>query len=140
MQPDLRKKCVAGTAALTLGLAALAPPVQAQLPCGFSPPEGSPYSQEVWVDPINGNDGTAALGNPALPYRTISGARLGIAAAPAPETPSATFRYLVHLNPGIYSTATNGTIVITNGVGASGAILVVKVSRCAPSTGCSGRS
>src|SRR5262245_29933566 len=44
---------------------------EAQLTCGNPAVNGPPYNQEIWVDPVLGNDATAVVNNPFFPARTI---------------------------------------------------------------------
>lgn len=66
---------------------------------------GAPFV-EAWVDPCNGNDAVAALNFPPCqnaPFQTIEAAINALTIWAGPGSPG-----LVHCNPGIYATSTNG--------------------------------
>lgn len=66
---------------------------------------GGPPFIEVWVDACNGNDAAAQVGCSDRPFQTIGAAINSLLGFASPANPG-----LVHINPGIYSQATNGEV------------------------------
>jgi hypothetical protein len=60
-----------------------------------------PTANTIWVDPINGNDGSGEPAQEAKPYATISAAN----AAATAQIPTASNPWLISLRPGIHTTA-----------------------------------